>query len=513
MSNFIRPSAIAGHFYSANPVELAKGVEGFLKLDEEDAVTTISASQDSLPSDKPWPKILIAPHAGHVFSGALAGEAYQLWKPARGIIRKIVMLGPCHRVGIQGIAATSASHWQTPLGKVTIDEELRAKALSLKFVQSHDQAHEQEHCLEVHLPFLQSLFGDGFSYAPFAVGWCEIAQVSQLIEALWGGDETGIVISTDLSHFHNYGTAQALDNKTANDIENFAWTELSHDQACGRTPLSGLLNLGIKRDLTLARVGLCNSGDTAGDKQRVVGYGAWAVWPGREDGVAAGVTLVEDHPPVRAKDVMISRLASKEAQQKTEGKAMNDMDSDDQTLVARYGKELLRIARQAVEAAARQGQQLAVQGQLPAELSAKRAVFITIEKQGALRGCIGSLRAHRSLVDDVLANSYAAALKDHRFPPLTAEELPQIGVSISLLETPQPMQFRDEADFMAQVRPMIDGLIIADQGKSATYLPSVWEQITDKAQFLASLKQKAGLPPNHWSDSFQAWRYGATKIA
>lgn len=263
----IRPAAIAGTFYPGDPAE----------LDQTVTATLNAALKDAGPLDSAHvPKAIIAPHAGHIYSGRAAADAYIRFAPIREEVSRVVLLGPCHRVAVRGLATTSADQWVTPLGRVRIDREAIAAVSAHPHVEVRDDAHAQEHSLEVHLPFLQKLF-PSFWLVPFAVGQASNEEVATVLESLWGGPETVIVISSDLSHFLTYEQAQVLDGKTAASIESFDWASIGRDQACGRIPISGLLTSGKQRGMTIDRVALCNSGDTAGTRDRVVGYGAWAL--------------------------------------------------------------------------------------------------------------------------------------------------------------------------------------------------------------------------------------------
>lgn len=263
----IRPAAIAGTFYPGDAAELDRTVTALLNAALNDAGSGNTASV---------PKAIIAPHAGHIYSGKAAADAYIRFAPARQTIKKVLLLGPCHRVAVQGLATTSADQWVTPLGRIPIDRAAIETVSNLPFVDVHDGAHAQEHSLEVHLPFLQKLL-PSFSLIPFAVGQATHGEVAQVLEALWGGPETAILISSDLSHFLTYEDATTLDSKTASAIEAFDWAAIGRDQACGRIPISGLLTCAKDRGMRIDRVALCNSGDTAGSRDRVVGYGAWTL--------------------------------------------------------------------------------------------------------------------------------------------------------------------------------------------------------------------------------------------
>jgi len=259
MIETLRPAAVAGMFYPASPGELAKEVGVFLA--------------HAAPS--PWrPKALLVPHAGYVYSGAVAASAYACLAPLRDSIRHVVLLGPAHRVPFSGLAASSAAYFETPLGRVPLAREAQAKLGRLPQVKVNDAAHAQEHSLEVQLPFLQAALGD-FDLLPLVVGAADETEVAQVLEALWGGDDTLIVISSDLSHYHPYAEARAIDRATVEGVSHLM-PVTSHEQACGATPLNGLLAVARQRGLHAHLLDLRNSGDTAGDKSRVVGYAAFA---------------------------------------------------------------------------------------------------------------------------------------------------------------------------------------------------------------------------------------------
>ncbi len=223
------------------------------------------------------PKALIVPHAGYVFSGSTAAAAYARIAAARARIERVVLLGPAHRVRFAGLAAHAGDAFSTPLGEVTVDGAALERLADLAYVSFSDEAHAEEHSLEVQVPFLQYLLDD-FRLVPLAVGDAAAEAVAAVLERLWGGAETLIVVSTDLSHYHDYETARRLDSWTAENILCKRPEAIGYQDACGRNPLVGLLELARRRGLRIEQLGLCNSGDTAGNRQRVVGYGAFAVY-------------------------------------------------------------------------------------------------------------------------------------------------------------------------------------------------------------------------------------------
>ncbi len=442
----VRNAAVAGMFYPGDPRALAS------ELDE--LLGGVEAAGPRLG----FPKALIVPHAGYIYSGPVAARAYDELAAARGIVRRVVLLGPVHRVAVRGLAVPTDEAFATPLGRIAVDRAALESVRALPQVVASDRAHLQEHALEVQLPFLQRQLGD-FTLAPFAVGMATVDEVAQVIDALWGGPETLIVISTDLSHYHAYGEARQIDGHTLSRIAEFA-TDLDHEEACGATPLNGFLSVARRRNLGIKLLAACNSGDTAGGKGQVVGYSSFALY---ESGTDVG---------------------------------------EDQA-----GRTLLAIARAAIEARLFGSAQT-----IEADwLRQAGATFVTLTKDGELRGCIGSLEARRPLGADVAENAVAAAFHDPRFAPMTPEEWPRVRVEVSLLSAPKPMRFADEADLLSQIRVGEDGLILECDDRRATFLPQVWDSIPEKVMFLRELVRKAGLPSDTRLGRCKVRRYQVTK--
>lgn len=253
-----RPAAVAGSFYPREPAVLARDVESLL------AEATLHADRNLRP------KALICPHAGYIYSGPTAASGYALLASRADTIRRVVLFGPTHRVPVRGLAVPTVDAFATPLGDIPIDREARAVALTVPGVVQDDASHADEHSLEVQLPFLQSVLKD-FTLLPVAVGDATPGQVGALIDRLYGGPETLIVVSSDLSHFHPYARAQQIDRESVETILALD-PGLDHRQACGATPVNGLVVAALRHGLAPRLIGLCNSGDSAGDRQRVVGY-------------------------------------------------------------------------------------------------------------------------------------------------------------------------------------------------------------------------------------------------
>jgi AmmeMemoRadiSam system protein B len=257
----MRPPAVAGLFYPDDPDELRQEIGRFF--------SGVGKSGSA-------PKAMIVPHAGYIYSGPIAASVYARLTPLRGRIGRVVLLGPSHRVALRGLAAPSSDYFATPLGRIAVDHAALRAVADLPQVRVHDAAHAQEHSLEVHLPFLQEALGE-FLLVPLVVGDTSPEEVSEVLERLWGGDETLVVISSDLSHYHDYATAQRLDAATSRAIEELRYEDIGYDDACGRDPVNGLLCYARRHGLKARTVDLRNSGDTAGTRDRVVGYGAYVV--------------------------------------------------------------------------------------------------------------------------------------------------------------------------------------------------------------------------------------------
>ena len=443
----IRPAAVAGMFYPDDPAELRHTVSALL-------------AHAGVPAPLPGLKALIVPHAGYIYSGAVAASAYARLAGLRGRIRRVVLLGPTHRVYVRGLALPEAERFATPLGEVPLDLEGMQQVGSLPQVVQSAAAHQMEHSLEVQLPFLQQVLGD-FQLLPLAVGEATADEVAEVLEKAWGGDETLIVISSDLSHFLPDALARQVDGGTVDAILALN-SHLNHEQACGATPINGLMRAAKRHGLHPVALDVRNSSDTAGDPERVVGYAAFAL----------------------------------------QQEAASDQPD------AAKGAALLHLAR--AEIASQLGHETAPPAQA-AWMEPPGASFVTLTRKGELRGCVGTLEAHRPLWLDVRENAIAAAFRDPRFMPLTSAELDATRVEVSLLSPTQPIEAKDEADALAILRPHVDGVVFEYRHHRSTFLPQVWEQLPEPREFLAYLKRKAGLPMDFWAEQVRLSRYTVTK--
>jgi AmmeMemoRadiSam system protein B/AmmeMemoRadiSam system protein A len=441
----IRSAAVAGAFYPASAHELSAQLGAMLHA-------------AGTASERKAPKAIIAPHAGYIYSGPVAASVYARLAAVAEKIKRVILLGPAHRVAVRGLALPGAAAFETPLGTVPVDSAAVARISDLLQVTTSADAHALEHSLEVHVPFLQGVLGE-FALVPLVVGRASPEEVAEVLECLWGDEETLVVISSDLSHYLAYDQAQAIDRDTARVILN-RQPNLNPHQACGATPVNGLLLAATRKGLKPELIDLRNSGDTAGDRRRVVGYASFGFYPGAQ--------AAAESP----------------------------------------GDVLIPIARSAIGDVLGLGFQTREDHAFLHEVG---ATFVTLMRHGKLRGCIGTLQAHRKLLADIKANAKAAAFLDPRFEPLTATELRTTRIEVSLLTAPEPIGFGSQEEAIALLRPSIDGVILEYGEKRGTFLPQVWEQLPDARTFFAHLKQKAGLHPDFWAEGVRLSRYTVVK--
>ena len=407
------------------------------------------------------PKAIIAPHAGYKFSGGVCGQAYRPILNRSNEIERVILIGPNHRMPLKGMAVASQGFWATPLGPVAIDWPSIQTVLEDPAVTVNDAPFAGEHGLEVHLPFLIRSLAE-FKVVPILVGTTAIADVARVLRKLWGGPETLIVVSSDLSHFLEYDTAVAKDKATLKQIETLANQGVTTEQACGWNSVNGMTALAQHFDLRPTVLQYQNSGDTAGGKDRVVGYGSVAYEYARSA-----------------------------------------------TITDNARSSLTKLARQVLGSALENNgnmPKLEIGGVTP-ELAAHRATFVTLNLDGKLRGCIGSMAPHRSLVEDVATNAYKAGFGDPRFPKLTKAEAARVEVHVSILSTPRVIKVSNDQELCRSLAPDQDGLIFHDGNHRSLFLPSVWESLPKPEAFIGNLKRKAGLAPDHWSANTRWFRF------
>lgn len=546
----IRPPAVAGSFYPADRTTLKQLINHQLDYSRE----VLQQLEPTLPAGVP--KAVIVPHAGYVYSGTAAALAYALLERGRGSVTRAVIVGPTHRVAVRGVACSTAAAFETPLGTVPVDIAAERKALGLSVngpLRSGTHArpgasapamivngptHAQEHAVEVQIPFLQTVLGPDLTIVPLNAGDATPQEAGDVLRALWGGPETVIVISSDLSHYHPHEVARALDDQTIADIAALH-LPIHPRRACGAYPINGLLDvLKGRKDMKLFELGCSTSGD---------------------DGVVA--LAGQPRPAMRDADEPVVGYVSFAAwESKPEADAPAGADDLGESGTA-HGDVLLKLARAAIR------ERLHIEHPTAADstasilaanpwLNESGACFVTLTEGGRLRGCIGSLAAHRSLGKDIAAHAVDAATRDPRFNPVTAAEYPLLNVEISVLGEPEPitvnscdadsrdtgsktatlasLQFGPQTDAVKRdgsnverpvrsrteleevLRPGKDGLILADRrGRSATFLPQVWDELPNPHDFVAHLLAKAGIRPSYdWNDGeIDCQRYEVTAYA
>ena len=450
-SQQIRNPVYDGSFYPESPDELTALIEEYTKLAGETSI--------SLPAGSKL-KALILPHAGYVYSGLTAAHGSKVLKHRD--FKKIIIMGPDHRVGFTNCTVSNVSAYETPLGKVDLHQDsllLRQKYTEL--FRTNKKSDNSEHSIEVQIPFLQHYLNN-FQIIPIVMGPGDIKKYAKAIDTVID-DDTLIVVSSDLSHYLPYDQAVKTDQETIGRILSLDLKKLSdnHHIACGIIPIQVLTYLAIHSNWKPYLLHYSNSGDTAGPKDRVVGYAAIAYF---------------------------------ETSDTNNHKGKNQMDKE-------KGKILLKLARQTIahsldlDTNESDSQNVDLSDKLFTE---HRGTFVTLTMDNQLRGCIGNLSSDKSIIEGVRDNAINAAFHDPRFPQLSKNELNNITIEISLLSEPEKLVYHDGDDLLEKLKPGIDGVIIRKGPYSSTFLPQVWDQLPDKQSFLRHLCQKAGLSPDEW---------------
>ncbi len=408
------------------------------------------------------PKVVVAPHAGLVYSGSVAATAFGPWTRRAEPPRRIVIVGPAHRVAFAGIAIHPASEWRTLLGETPVAPVAHAELAQALGVVVDARPFAGEHSLEMHLVMLQAMLPAPFEIVPILVGDADPHTVAKALRRVWGGPETVIAVSSDLSHFLDQRSAASINSDTARRIETLAAAALDGRRACGVLPIKGALEVAAERDLRATSLHLATSADAGADASRVVGYGAFALE------YAASARLAESDRE-RLLSACIVALGS----------------------AARRGGKTPALRRDDMSPA----------------LSAWRATFVTLTENDRLRGCIGSLMPHRPLMDDAVINATQAAFSDPRFPPLKESELAGLRVDVSILSHPRAVPAGSVSELAGALEPERDGLILSAGRRRALFLPTVWRHFPDAHAFVRHLMAKAGFQPNRWPEGLEARRF------
>ena len=502
----IREPAVAGTFYPGQPERLAAGVDRYV-AEAREALAARAAGSASGRSVSAGPRspaaggalvAIVVPHAGHVYSGPIAGFAYASIDPS--VVERVVLMGPAHYVPVDGIGLSTATAWRTPLGDVELDAEVAGElSARIDTVVVADAAHAPEHSLEVQLPFLQRVLTEGWRLVPLIVGADLPGDVAAVITMCAALPRTLVVVSTDLSHYLDYSSAVAQDSRTIRSIVHRRPDSIGTSDACGRHPLRGLLTAAAAQDWSVRLLDARNSGDTAGDRNRVVGYAAFAVTRGLADKGAP-----EARETTSGRRRADRRLRPPIGSPSPPGRIRPLWPPG--TDVGRIAPEsramLLRLARATIqEALSTQRRPRFDPAQWPTAdpvLREPGAAFVTLRSaRGDLLGCIGSLSARQPLIADVAEHAFDAAFRDPRFPPMTRERAEGMVIDISVLSPTRPFPCASYDDLLARV-PVGSGVVVEAGPRRATFLPAVWEQLPEPHAFLAALWRKAGLGPGQW---------------
>jgi AmmeMemoRadiSam system protein B/AmmeMemoRadiSam system protein A len=451
----IRQPVRAGQFYPADPAELSRMID---RLTREAQKTRVR-----IPHDKGL-KALIMPHAGFIYSGWTAAHAAQVL--TKNQFSKVILLGPDHFIGIKNGAICDAEAYQTPLGRIALHRETKKLLRHSELFKPLPVSIDQEHSLEVVLPFLQTYMGS-FQLMPIIVGRTNVGPFAGALNG-YIKDDTLLVVSSDLSHYLSYSEAVAVDRDTVNEILNLDSAKLvsKDNRACGLMPALILMEIARRNHWQPVFLHYSNSGDTAGNRSRVVGYTAIAFF---------GDQSME-----------------------------NKHDSSAQ-LTEEQGQVLVKLARHTImeklgHKVSTSGADADTSSSTHKEFQAHCGTFVTLKIKRQLRGCIGNLSSTETIWDGVKRNAINAAFHDPRFSPLSTREFDQTEIEVSVLTEPRLLEYRNGEDLINKLRVNIDGVIIRKGHASATFLPQVWEQLPQPEEFLSHLCMKAGLSSNAWKD-------------
>jgi len=441
-----RTAAVAGRFYPGEPQALRKQVAHLLE----------KGSGKTLAGDI---RALVLPHAGYRYSGIVAAAGY---RQVEDDVDRVILLGPSHRVRLKGASIAEVAAYETPLGSVALDPLASTLRRSPLFHATEDP-HRKEHSLEVQLPFLQVRLGT-FTIVPILTNDTDPARLAATLSP-HVNEATLIIASSDLSHYHPYTEAVSLDRQCIRAITSMDLSGVETCEACGKEAVLTLMHLARIKGWNARLIDYKNSGDTGGGNDRVVGYAS------------------------------IAFLGGKERQARME---RNDLSYEDKV-------SLLKLARSAIESKLGTGRQV-IRPKSPAPaLLEDRGCFVTLHKNGRLRGCIGSIEPVSTLLACIEEHAVSAAFHDPRFPPVTVEELESVDIEISVLTVPEDLAFTSGENLKAQLEPDIHGVILSSGLRKSTFLPQVWEQLPDKEAFLHHLCIKGGMAGD-------AWRNPSTKV-
>lgn len=456
--------AVSGVFYSANPEVLSQELGKYLEVGYD--------------LNERKPKMLIVPHAGYKYSAQVAAKAYAELIKYGQHFDTVVVIGPSHYAYVKGAVLPTHDYFKTPLGNIPLDKQkIDALVQQPGFVKDN-RPFVKEHSVEVQLPFLQKTLKN-FKIVPVLYGQIEPQQLADALAMFLDDAKTLLIFSADLSHYYKADEAEVIDTHTARMID-LGNANLSKEMSCGAEGINAALILAKKMQMHARLLDITHSGNVSGDLSKVVGYGAWS--------------FGEPTEPEKEKNKLEQEVENLK------------------TFANIYGQDLLKIAAHSLRAAVN-GERFSVSRKdYPDVLFDKGASFVTITKNGDLRGCIGSLLPRQAIADDVAQNARKAALEDPRFKPIQPKEIPDLTISISFLSGYEKIEFNSEKELLEQIVQGTDGIVLRDGNRQGLFLPSVWSEVKDKKEFLEELKLKAGMSPGYWSDKIKAYRFRTVEI-
>ena len=391
---------------------------------------------------------IVSPHAGYIYSGQVAAWGY---KQLKDDYKTIILIGPSHHVGFYGASVPNYTHYETPLGLVKVSP--KTKLLVQEGFISDNRIHDPEHCLEVQLPFLQKVLKD-FEIIPIITGQIDPEVLANIL-IRYIDNKTLVIASSDLSHYHSYDEAVYLDSFCVNSIPSLNFSGMEKCEACGKIPVLTLMYIAKKLGWKGKALGYANSGDVTGDKTRVVGY----------------TSVIFYSEPER------------------------ELNREEKMFLLRLARETLEyyLKNQTVPDIK--------ESELTQNLKKVQGCFVTLNKHGNLRGCIGHILPQIPLYQCVIQNSINAALHDMRFQPVSYDELKDIDIEISVLSVPKPLEFQNSEELLKKLQPGKHGVVLYYNGKQSTFLPQVWETIPNKEEFLSHLCLKQFSPPDCWKSA------------
>ncbi len=461
MPQKIRYPVAAGTFYPRNASELSKKTADLIET--ADRRLRLPASE--------IPKVIIVPHNAFYFSGNIAAAGYAALRRLKPFVKRVVLIGSSHQGKYFGISLSEAKYWEMPNQRFEVDRELTDKLLKIQGIGFDSDAHEVESSLEMQLPFVSAVFGKDIKIMPILVEDASVEQVSDLFAAVWGGPETVIVISTDMSVGKDADKVRSNIYDISKLLEKAEYSKIRSRHFCSSLPVAGLLAYVRENNYSLQTIELGTSADSSFlSSDKVVGFGAFGIY-------------------------------------ETNDGAQNNKEQMESVLQANQ-EALLRVAAQSIVTGFERGRPLRLrEARYQEELRQKAATFVNIYYNGALRGSAGSGEPTRSLLQDIAQNAYAAAFSDFRFIPLTEEEIKNAEITISVLTRPIPIRFESEEELLTKIRPNQDGLVLRERSNKALFLPQIWDTFSSPKEFLAYLKQKAGLPMDYWSPTVKIYRF------